>query len=119
MLTRDRWQSAALGRKSAISFRDILCPLPEDKPILTGLCNLAKVIEEGAEKLYGQRANSLWQLYTIAEKAHTRLCEFADELEIGSASVARHQDALDEVPSLQLHNCEDIMSTYFVNEHQC
>ncbi|KAK9426730.1 hypothetical protein SUNI508_00257 [Seiridium unicorne] len=100
----ESWQALALGRESALKMSDISASSPKDQPVLVGLCKLAQISEDGAKLIYGQRYESLGQLYVVAERIGTRLREFAEQYGIGSAGFANRHKTRGSVASLQLHN---------------
>jgi hypothetical protein len=100
----ESWHSLAMGRRSSLKMSDISCPLPEDQDIAC-LCQLASIAENGTEVIYGQKHNSLRQLYLAAEKIHNQLRQFAERFGIGSASANPNNNLISNgVTSLQLHN---------------
>lgn len=59
------WVCFHLGRPSSLSLRDANITYPED-PFLQVLLHLAKAISRSADEIYGQRHESLLQMWKIA-----------------------------------------------------
>ncbi|KAK5113313.1 hypothetical protein LTR85_010930 [Meristemomyces frigidus] len=45
------WQALVLGREAGMKMADISCPFPDDQPVLSSLCRLAHIAEQGAQEL--------------------------------------------------------------------
>ncbi|KFA79463.1 hypothetical protein S40288_09713 [Stachybotrys chartarum IBT 40288] len=97
-------QALTLGRRSAMRFRDIACPLPNGRPAVLKLCCVAQIMEDTADSIYVKRADSLRKVYVTAEKLHGRLRLFSETYGIASAHVARPEDAEEAAHVLTLHN---------------
>lgn len=59
------WVCFHLGRPSSLSLRDANITYPED-PFLQVLLHLSKAISRSANEIYGQRHESLLQMWKIA-----------------------------------------------------
>lgn len=77
-------------------------PFPENQTVLTALARLAIIAEEAIDQLYTQRADSLHQLHTTAERLYTTLRAWSTEYAIA----AKHDQStpLAAVASLLLHS---------------
>jgi hypothetical protein len=103
-LTLARWHSLVMGRSSALKFDDITCRYPTALPVLTNLCELARIAEVNAEEMYLHKSESLQLLYVAAERTHAQLRRFAEEAGIGSSDVGRRSGQYGGSPALHLHN---------------
>jgi hypothetical protein len=93
-----------MGRSSALKFDDITCRYPTALPVLTNLCELARIAEVNAEEMYLHKSESLQLLYVAAERTHAQLRRFAEEAGIGSSDVGRRSGQYGGSPALHLHN---------------
>ncbi|KAI0154519.1 hypothetical protein GGR57DRAFT_104984 [Xylariaceae sp. FL1272] len=92
-----------LGRESTLLKASIRVPLPEQHPVLVGLCKLAQIVEDGVFAIYNFPGSSLWKLYQVASEIYNRLQICADELGIGPAATP-NATPLPPVTTLHLHN---------------
>ena len=95
-----------MGRKSAMKMADISSPLPDNKLEIVGLSQLAHIVEDGAEAIYGRQCDSLLELYFAAERIHVRLRRFAEQFGLGLAPIKGQRVIDSDVASLQLHHCK-------------
>jgi hypothetical protein len=93
-----------MGRTSALKFSDITCRYPDALPVLTNLCELARIAEVNAEEMYLHKSESLQLLYVAAEHTHGQLRRFAEKAGIGSSDVGSQGGQYGGSPALHLHN---------------
>jgi hypothetical protein len=93
-----------MGRTSALKFSDITCRYPTALPVLTNLCELARIAEINAEEMYLHKSESLQLLYVAAERTHGQLRRFAEKAGIGSSDVGTQGGQYGGSPALHLHN---------------
>jgi hypothetical protein len=93
-----------MGRTSALKFSDITCRYPDALPVLTNLCELARIAEVNAEEMYLHKSESLQLLYVAAERTHGQLRRFAEKAGIGSSDVGSQGGQYGGSPALHLHN---------------
>jgi hypothetical protein len=93
-----------MGRTSALKFSDITCRYPDALPVLTNLCELARIAEVNAEEMYLHKSESLQLLYVAAERTHGQLRRFAEQAGIGSSDVGSQGGQYGGAPALHLHN---------------
>lgn len=79
--------------------------MPKGQPLLVNLCRLCIIIEHGADAIYGCRSASLLQLYEKAEKVHTQLRQYAEQVGIAAATTGHYRSKFSDASSLLLHNC--------------
>jgi len=96
-----RWHSLVMGRSSSLKFDDIGCRYPTALPVLTNLCEMARIAEVNAEEMYLRKSESLQLLYVAAERTHGQLRRFAEKAGIGSSDVGRRYDGSE---ALHLNN---------------
>ncbi|CZR49605.1 uncharacterized protein FPRO_15963 [Fusarium proliferatum ET1] len=100
----ETYQALTLGRQSSLRWKDITCPFPTEPLPIVRLCRIAKIMEDAAEGMYGTRANSLRQLYVMAEELRGRLGQFAREYGIASAQSGTDHGFPETRESMTLHN---------------
>jgi hypothetical protein len=93
-----------MGRSSVLKFGDISCRYPTALPVLTSLCEIARIAEINAEEMYVHKAKSLQLLYIAAEGTYAQLRRFAEQAGIGSSDVGERSKQYGEVQALHLHN---------------
>jgi len=101
-----RWHSLSMGRSSALKFADITCQIPDVHPVLTGLCEIARIAELNAEEMYLRKSESLQLLYVAAERSYSQLRQFAERAGIAAMDVDERVKQYGDVPALHLHNGE-------------
>lgn len=87
-----------------MKFADISCRYPSTLPVLTNLCELARIAEINAEEMYLHKSESLQLLYVAAERTHGQLRRFAEEAGIGSSDVGTRGGQYGGSPALHLNN---------------
>lgn len=100
----ERWHSLVMGRSSALKHEDISCRYPVGLPVLTSLCEIARIAEVNAEEMYLHKSESLQLLYVAAERTHEQLRRFAEKTGIGSSDVGSRGGQYSGSPALHLHN---------------
>ncbi|KAK5681586.1 hypothetical protein LTS10_006119 [Elasticomyces elasticus] len=98
----ERWHSLAMGRNSSLKMSDITCRLPAAQPVLTILCEIARIAEVNAEDMYHRRSESLQLLYVAAERTHAQLRHAAEQAGIG-ASIASNRGKQQHSEVAELH----------------
>jgi len=93
-----------MGRTSTLKFDDITCRYPAALPVLTNLCELARIAEVNAEEMYLHKSESLQLLYVAAERTHAQLRRFAEQAGIGSSDMGNRGGQYSGSSALHLHN---------------
>lgn len=94
-----------MGRYSALKMDDITCRFPSKQPVITNLCEIARITEASWEDMYAKKTESLRLLYAAAQCAHTQLRNFAEKAGIGAGDISSRHVGGNEVAALHLHNC--------------
>ncbi|XHG06036.1 hypothetical protein AWENTII_009247 [Aspergillus wentii] len=76
----DRWTCFHLGRPSSLSLKDIGIACPDD-PFLLALVHLSRVISRSVDEIYGQRHESLLQMWRISRSIVDDLRSFESEMQ--------------------------------------
>jgi hypothetical protein len=72
-----RWICFGLGRPASLAASEIGIPDPSDKPFLLALVELARIMSKAVQNMYGQRHNSLLQMWKNAREIRRDLQGFA------------------------------------------